>query len=117
MDKLHNLAIVSRIKSMFAPDGERKIGSVHFVWHAILGVMFFFVIAIAMLAWFSYEWAIKETAMPFSRTSRDAFSIEELRSVIEVYQKKEADHAALRQARLQAPSLGTEINISTNVGN
>lgn len=112
MDKLRNFPIVSRLKNMFHPAEGPRFVSVHFVWHFILGATLLLAITLALLAWFSYQWAVKEEALPFSRTSRDAFSIEELHGVIEAYEKMESEHSALRQSRPMAPSLEAGVRVA-----
>jgi len=117
MDKLQHLPIFLKLKDLLHSDRQAMVVSVDLVWRLVLGTTILLATLLVVLAWFAYGWAVKEDVLPFSRTSRDAFSIEELRGVIETYQKKETDHATLRRARPAAPSLGVGVSISAGVEN
>ncbi len=117
MEKLLNHPLILKLKLLLHSEGQSKTGGVHLVWRLILSVALLVALGLSVVAWFSYGWAIKETDLPFSRTHRDAFSIEELRAVIEVYQKKEIDHAELKHARPSAPALGLGAGIVLDKGN
>jgi len=80
--------------------------SVYLAWRLTLISALCVAAAVAAFAWISYGWAVKEAELQFSRPNRETFSIDELRSVIEMYQKREEEHASLRQARPPAPTLG-----------
>ena len=106
MEKFRNLRIFSRLRSLMHSGYSTKSMSVHLAWRLVIGAAFVIAITVCLLAWFSYGWAIKTTDLPPSRRSRDVFSIDELRGIIDVYQKKENYYAALRHAQPKAPALG-----------
>ncbi len=103
MDKLKDLAVVSRLRSLVHAERGGKGISVYALWRLTFALSFCFAAAITFLAWISYGWAIKEAELQFTRPNRETFSIDELRSVIEMYQKKEEEHASLHQSRPTAP--------------
>lgn len=105
MEKFNNLAIVVHLRS-FLRSGENTKGmSVYLLWRLVLAASFASAVAIATLAWISYDWAIKETELQFSRPTREVFSIDELHEVIDMYKEKERDHGALKLVRPSAPPL------------
>lgn len=112
MDKLRNLRIIARLKTLLHSDASAMSMSTHLIWMLVLGVAFTAAVALCLFAWLSYTWATTEGDIVFSRTSHEAFSIEELRGVINAYQKKESDYAALHHARPEAPNLGAESGVS-----
>ncbi|MDP2630793.1 MAG: hypothetical protein Q8P56_05310 [Candidatus Uhrbacteria bacterium] len=109
MDKLQHLPVYIKLKSLFHSEGQARSIGVHLVWRMILGTTLILASTLIVLAWLAYVWAVKEDTLPFSRTSRDAFSIEELRDVIAVYEKKESEHATFHSVRPTAPSLGVGV--------
>jgi hypothetical protein len=106
MEKLTNHPLVVRLRSLLHARENPKGMSVYLLWRLTLAASFATAIALTALAWISYDWAVSETELQFSRPNREVFSIDELHQVIGVYQKKEEEHAALRAARPEAPVLG-----------
>lgn len=106
MEKLRKLAIIARLKTMFRSESRTRAMSVHLVWRLIVGTTLIAAIVLCVFAWLAYGWAIAEEALPISPPRRDPFSIDELRHVVELYQKKETNFAQLKNTRPQAPVLG-----------
>lgn len=97
------LAFVHRITHMRTEHAGANV-----VWRLLLGVHIAVVIVVAIAAWFVYGGVIAEptTLAAFKAKDRQpAFSIEDLRSVITLYQKKEDDFTLLHSTVPTAPSL------------
>jgi hypothetical protein len=78
------------------------------VWRLLLGVHIVVFILVAIAAWFVYGSVIAEPSLLATFKSKDrqpAFSIEDLRGVITLYQKKEDDFALFHSMVPPAPEL------------
>lgn len=106
MEKFNNHPLIVRLRGMFQSRESTKGMSVYLVWRLVLAIFFASAIAVTALAWISYDWALEETELQFSRPNREVFSIDELHRVIELYQQKERDHEALKTSPPAAPTFG-----------
>lgn len=92
----------------------------NFLWRIVLGFAFSVAITVATFAWLSYGEVTAERPVPTSsKRIPPALSIDELREVIDFYQKKEEDFRLLRSSPPRAPSLsgkggGMNKQIDTN---
>ncbi len=74
------------------------------LWRAVLWATLFFVSAIALFAYYTYDWAINaETPLPSSKSARTSFSLAELEEVIASYHRKEVNFSALKRNVPSAP--------------
>lgn len=81
---------------------------VNLVWRIILGSVIVLMVASALIAWSLYGRAVEEVPLPPSHVVRTKFSIDELRNIVNVYQKKEEAHAAVLASRPPAPKFNSD---------
>ena len=96
-------ALTTRFRALLGGGGG--MGGPNFVWRIMLGSALLCAAIIGVFAWLTYQHAVEESALPPTRVSRDPFSIEDLRELIALYEKKENDYSILIDSRPKAPPL------------
>ena len=86
----------------------------NFLWRLVLCVTLILSIVIGGVAYFSFGWATTiQEVPPSKRSDKDTFSSEDLREVVGLYQKKEADQRILLRSRPAAPEMRRGFGAST----
>lgn len=74
------------------------------LWQAALWGLLLGVVAVGVVAFSAYNWALEvETPAVSTKSTRDAFSLAELKSVIGIYHQKEVNYEVLLKSAPQAP--------------
>ncbi len=106
MEKFYQSMPVAFFITLFHRVTKRGGGST-FIWHIVLCCTLLIAVVLGIFAWFTYGWATREPeASPASKSGKAILSIDELRGVITLYQKKESDHNTLLHSQPEAPLLG-----------
>lgn len=106
MEKLLNILSPTSLTAFFHRVAANGLGSA-FWWRVILWFGLLISVSIGIAAWITYGWAItEETIASPPANERAPVSIDDLRGVISLYQKKENDYQVLRQSSPSAPSPG-----------
>ena len=104
MDKLRNNPALASLTKFFRGKNWGE-GSVNLLWRTLLGVTFLLAIVLGAFAFVTYQWATEVPVQPPLPKIRSTFSVDELREVITLYQKKSDDFKQLEQSRPDAPPL------------
>lgn len=92
--------------------------SSNFLWRVMLGSALALAVAVGILAWFLYGKVTTEPGIPPSpKHNQVELSIDELRAVIGVYQKKEEEFRLLHSSPPSAPLLnqGSGVSVPMNL--
>jgi hypothetical protein len=74
------------------------------LWRTILGSMGVVTIALCIIAYFTYIWAVTtDLTQAVIKKDRDTFSLADVKKVITIYQAKEEAYKALLHTRPEAP--------------
>jgi hypothetical protein len=120
MKKIDDLISISSLKEL----AHRMAGlraehsGANVAWRLFLGVNIAILAVVAVMAWFVYGNVIAEPSALATFKARDrqaAFSIEDLRKVIALYQQKEDDFNTLHSSVPAAPELHKGSGVSEPV--
>lgn len=110
MKKIDDLISVSSLRSLLhrVADLRTEHAGANVAWRLFLGVYIVVLLLVAVAAWFVYGSVTVESSTLATLKAKDrqpVFSIEDLRSVITLYQKKEDDFTLLHSTVPTAPEL------------